>query len=130
MQNLIGNVYFTLSKPNVSAHYVQKSHCKKRHKETQIYSEINYCHISVEDNGIDLRRIQRKKSFFEVFQRLHNKEQYAGTGIGLMDCKEKLWKIIMEKSQLKVKQNKIDIFLPTDYKYTENNVSTLLTDDD
>ena len=42
--------------------------------------------ISIKDNGIGIN----EKDFdiiFDVFKRLHNKEQYFGTGIGLANCK-------------------------------------------
>ncbi len=42
--------------------------------------------IAVQDNGIGIPEAYRGK-VFEVFKRLHNREQYAGSGIGLAVCK-------------------------------------------
>jgi len=41
-----------------------------------------YCHIAVTDNGIGFEA-HYSKQIFEVFQRLHGRELYGGTGIGL-----------------------------------------------
>ena len=45
------------------------------------------CHITVTDNGIGFKK-QYAEKIFEVFQKLHVKEKYAGTGIGLAIVKK------------------------------------------
>jgi len=72
-----------------------------------------WCHISFSDNGIGFEA-EYKDRIFEVFQRLHSRDDYPGTGIGLASVKkmvENHYGIITASGQLN-KGATFDIFLP------------------
>ena len=69
--------------------------------------------ISIEDHGIGFDNIYKSK-IFEPFQRLHNRSDYSGTGIGLSICKkiaENHSGFITAESD-KVKGTRFDVYIP------------------
>ncbi|MEL6971121.1 MAG: ATP-binding protein [Bacteroidota bacterium] len=49
--------------------------------------EKNYWRFVIQDNGIGIEE-EFKNTIFLIFKRLHNQQQYDGTGIGLALCKK------------------------------------------
>ncbi|MDO7171928.1 CHASE3 domain-containing protein [Mariniflexile sp. AS56] len=49
--------------------------------------QLNYHKITISDNGIGFDQ-QYASQIFELFNRLHNKQDYSGTGVGLSICKK------------------------------------------
>jgi signal transduction histidine kinase len=83
MQNLIANS-LKFSKPELIPHIIIKSNAIKSGelKDESFLRKADYCHISVSDNGIGFDP-EYKDKIFDLFQRLHDNQNYEGTGIGL-----------------------------------------------
>jgi signal transduction histidine kinase len=94
-QNLIGNA-LKFHKPEV-APVIQIS------ANSIDEDNIQYYEITVSDNGIGIDQTNFER-IFGVFQRLHGKEEYEGTGVGLAICKK-----IVERHGGKIKvQSKLN----------------------
>lgn len=52
-----------------------------------LQENVSYHRISISDNGIGFEK-EYAKRIFQVFQRLHGKSEYPGSGIGLAICKK------------------------------------------
>lgn len=77
LQNLIGNSI--------------KFHKQNTQHKVEIWTKVNsdkaHVEIHIKDNGIGLDE-QYAERVFEVFQRLHARTEYEGTGIGLAICRK------------------------------------------
>lgn len=85
--NLISNsLKFSKESPHI---HIQASIVERAQIEDAPKSLISekYHLLSFEDNGIGFED-QYKSTIFSLFQRLHGKQDYAGTGIGLALCKK------------------------------------------
>ena len=88
MYNLISNA-LKFSKPDIPAHIIIRSRIVKGSSLTieKLSPDKEYCYITVQDNGIGFEP-HFSERIFGVFQKLHGKEVYAGTGIGLAIVKK------------------------------------------
>jgi PAS domain S-box-containing protein len=89
LQNLIGNSlkYYRAGVPPVVRIYCQKPAARRPESLDESAPARQFCEILVTDNGIgfDEKYLDR---IFTVFQRLHKKGEYEGTGIGLAICRK------------------------------------------
>lgn len=80
IQNLVGNA-LKFKKPDVNPIVkITSSQTCDNHGLPQVV-------ITVEDNGIGFDN-QFKDQIFTIFQRLHSRNEYEGTGIGLATCRK------------------------------------------
>ncbi len=88
MYNLISNA-LKFSNPEVETRITIDT-CIIKYSKLNVANlpkQKEYCHITITDNGIGFETEFAEK-IFEVFQKLHSKDEYAGTGIGLAIVKK------------------------------------------
>ncbi|MCK5124619.1 MAG: hypothetical protein KAR42_00040 [candidate division Zixibacteria bacterium] len=85
-QNLISNS-IKYCHEDVSPHIVISTHTSSVDTTVGEYNSPSHCHIKIEDNGIGFDNKYADR-IFQPFQRLHARQQYEGTGIGLAICKK------------------------------------------
>lgn len=87
LQNLIGNA-LKFRRPEeppvvkVSGRFVHS----RAHRPIGSHAKEESCRIVVEDNGVGFDE-KHADRIFGVFQRLHSRDRYEGTGIGLAICR-------------------------------------------
>ena len=87
MQNLIGNS-LKYNRPDVPPVVsIYSHHLNEGPSNTRGAAPGPYCQILVEDNGIGFDEVYSEK-IFTIFQRLHGRTEYEGTGVGLAVCRK------------------------------------------
>ena len=109
-QNLISNS-IKYRKPEIAPRI--KITAKKVREKINSQPENDYIKLTFSDNGIGFEQ-QHAEKIFELFQRLHTKEEYPGTGIGLAICKKIIQNhhaYILAKGEMNVGAT-FEIYLP------------------
>lgn len=85
-QNIIHNALKYSKKDVAPLIRVSSRHCTDEDNEQRAASK-KYCRIYIEDNGIGFEQ-KYAEQIFGMFKRLHSKNDFEGTGIGLALCKK------------------------------------------
>jgi PAS domain S-box-containing protein len=87
MQNLIGNA-IKFHRPEASPHVkIYSGHDGYHTHSLGTDDRENECRIIIEDNGIGFDQ-KHADRIFRMFQRLHRRDEFAGTGVGLAICQK------------------------------------------
>lgn len=86
LQNLIGNAlkFRGATQPSIQ---ISARHVGNEGSTRRTAGDSGFWQFNVSDNGIGIES-QYWERIFVIFQRLHNRAQYCGTGIGLAICKK------------------------------------------
>ncbi|MES2890836.1 MAG: ATP-binding protein [Bacteroidota bacterium] len=85
--NLVSNALkFNKGEPQIEIRSKNLSVAQVKNKE-ELHQGSNYIELSFKDNGIGFEE-EYANQIFTIFQRLHTRESYSGTGIGLALCKK------------------------------------------
>jgi len=114
IHNLISNS-LKFSHPDRTPHIILKSKITNGSEvnNPKLLAEKNYHHITISDNGIGFDQ-KYKDRIFEIFQRLHSKDNYDGTGVGLAIVKKIIENHngIIHATSLINKGTTFDIYIP------------------
>ena len=117
MHNLVSNA-LKFSKPDVPP--VIKIDAKiatgSSLKPKNLVPNKKYCHMTFSDNGIGFEK-KFRDTIFEVFKKLHSKDEYPGTGIGLATVK----KIVSNHNGIITATSKLDKGTTFDIYFPVNN---------
>jgi PAS domain S-box-containing protein len=87
LQNLIGNALKFHRKDSTPVVRLYAETPEQTAESDGAHDAAEFCRIRVEDNGIGFEPKHATK-IFQVFQRLHSRNEYQGSGIGLAVCKK------------------------------------------
>jgi light-regulated signal transduction histidine kinase (bacteriophytochrome) len=85
-QNIIGNA-LKFHRKDVAPYIKVYAIIRNQKNENSWEDEDLFCDLTFEDNGIGIDQ-QYYQRIFGVFQRLHGKDEYEGTGVGLAICQK------------------------------------------
>lgn len=100
-QNILSNALkFSKTRVKPVIHISAELIAEKK-ADSEATADGEYCRIKVSDNGIGFNEVYLDR-IFSIFQRLHSREEYEGTGIGLAIVKKIIEKhngIVTAKSE-------------------------------